>query len=72
MRSMFGAEDSTWLPTRTSSILPHSRGAPFCPRIPTSARCWRPPLITGELEVGAIVTIYESRLRIRRLPVGSE
>ena len=30
------------------------------------------PLITAELQVGAIVTIYEGRLRIRRLPVGSE
>jgi predicted nuclease of predicted toxin-antitoxin system len=29
-------------------------------------------LIHGALDAGAIVTIYESRLRIRRLPVGSE
>jgi predicted nuclease of predicted toxin-antitoxin system len=29
-------------------------------------------LIRGELDAGAIVTIYESRLRIRRLPVGFE
>ena len=29
-------------------------------------------LIGAELDAGAIVTIYESRLRIRRLPIGSE
>ncbi len=29
-------------------------------------------LIEAELEAGAIVTIYETRLRIRRLPVGSD
>ncbi len=30
------------------------------------------PPLQAELETGAIVTFYESRLRIRPLPVGSE
>ena len=29
-------------------------------------------LISAELDAGAMVTIYETRLRIRRLPVGSK
>jgi len=30
------------------------------------------PVIGAELDRGAIVTIYENRLRIRRLPIGAE
>lgn len=30
------------------------------------------PIIGAELDRGAIVTIYETRLRIRRLPIGAE
>jgi predicted nuclease of predicted toxin-antitoxin system len=29
-------------------------------------------VIGGELSVGAVVTVYEHRLRIRRLPIGGE
>ena len=30
------------------------------------------PVISAELENGAVVSIYEGRLRIRRLPIGGD
>ncbi len=57
--------------TRPSVILFRGR-APRRPDRQVALLLENLPLIHVELETGAIVTIYENRLRIRRLPVGSE
>ncbi|MBE3109837.1 MAG: DUF5615 family PIN-like protein [Acidobacteria bacterium] len=57
--------------THPSVVLFRGR-APRRPDRQAAVRLANLPSITSELEVGAIVTIYETRLRIRRLPVRSE
>jgi len=56
--------------TRPSVILFRGR-APRRPDRQAAVLLANLPLVASELEVGATVTIYEGRLRIRRLPVGS-
>lgn len=57
--------------TRPSVILFRGR-APRRPERQVALLLDNLQLIHAELETGAIVTIYENRLRIRRLPVGAE
>jgi predicted nuclease of predicted toxin-antitoxin system len=56
--------------TRPSVILFRGR-APRRPDSQAALLLGNLSLVGAELDAGAIVTIYESRLRIRRLPVGS-
>lgn len=57
--------------TRPSVILFRGR-APRRPDRQAALLLANLSLIEAELEAGAIVTIYEGRLRVRRLPVGLE
>jgi predicted nuclease of predicted toxin-antitoxin system len=57
--------------SRPSVILFRGRG-PRRPERQAALLLANLDLIHNELDAGAIVTIYERRLRIRRLPVGSE
>ena len=57
--------------TRPSVVLFRGR-APRRPDRQAAVLLTNLSLIGSELDTGAIVTIYESRLRIRRLPIGAE
>jgi predicted nuclease of predicted toxin-antitoxin system len=57
--------------TRPSVVLFRGRG-PRRPERQAAVLLENLPLIAPELDEGAVVTIYESRLRIRRLPIGGE
>ena len=48
------------------------RGTPRRPDRQAALLIANLPLLEPELDRGAIVALYETRLRIRRLPIGSE
>ena len=57
--------------TRPSVVLFRGR-APRRPERQAGLLLTNLQMIGGELDAGAIITIYEGRLRIRRLPIGSD
>lgn len=57
--------------TRPSVIL-FRRGTPRRPDLQAALLIANLPVIESELEQGAIVALYDTRLRIRRLPIGSD
>jgi predicted nuclease of predicted toxin-antitoxin system len=57
--------------TRPSVVLFRGR-SPRRPEREAAVLLANLPVIQAELETGAVVSIYEDRLRIRRLPIGGE
>jgi len=54
------------------SVILFRRGTPRRPDRQAELLIVNLPLLEPELDRGAIVALYETRLRIRRLPIGSE
>jgi len=57
--------------TRPSVVLFRGR-SPRRPEQEAAVLLANLPVISAELENGAVVSIYEGRLRIRRLPIGGD
>lgn len=54
------------------SLILFRRGTPRHPSLQADLLIANLPTITSELERGAVVAFYDTRIRIRRLPVGTD
>ena len=54
------------------SVVLFRRGTPRRPERQAALLIANLPVLESELDRGAIVALYDTRLRIRRLPIGSD